>query len=164
MMAKVKCRYCGKKIDKQSAFSPVARRYYCSSEEYNKTMDNRLFINKIKLLLSDLFEYQIVNTFLDKRISELSKNYSYEDIYKTIQEITLDLQFALISNNFQSENHKINYIFAIIKNNINDVVTQNNIVIPTEKVPQSQPQFQSVNKYKPRKKKALVKDIIFGEE
>jgi hypothetical protein len=63
------------------------------------TDNNRLFINKIKLLLSDLFEYQIVNTFLDKRISELSKNYSYEDIYKTIQEITLDLQFALISNN-----------------------------------------------------------------
>lgn len=162
-MAKVKCRYCGKKIDRDTAFSPVARRYYCNSEEYNKTMDNRTYIHKIKLLLNDLFEYQIINTFLDKRISELSKNYSYEDIYTTIQELMLDLQFALESNSFQSENHKINYVFAIIKNNINDIVHKNNIVIPTETVPQIQPQFQTVNKYKPRKRKQSVRDIILGE-
>ena len=162
-MAKVKCRYCGKKIDKSVAFSPIARRYYCNSEEYNKTMDRRQGINKIKLLLNDLFEYEVINTFLDKRISELSKNYSYEDIYNTIQDLMLDLQFALISNNFETENHKINYVFAIIKNNINDMVTRKNIVIPKETVPQSQPEFQTVNKYKPRKKKVLVKDIIFGE-
>lgn len=163
-MAKVKCRYCGKKIDKSIAFSPIARRYYCNAEEYNKTMNNRQHINKIKLLLSELLEYQVINTFVDKRISELSKNYSYEDIYNTIKELMLDLQFALISNDFQSENHKINYIFAIIKNNINDIVTRNNTVIPKEVIPEFQPQFQSVNKYKPKKRKPLIKDIIFGED
>lgn len=75
----------------------------------------------------------------------------------------LDLQFALASNDFKSENHKINYVFAIIKNNISDVVHKNNIVIPQETIPQSQPEFQTVNKYKPKKKKKLVRDIIFGE-
>lgn len=162
-MAKVKCRYCGKKIDRDTAFSPLARRYYCNAEEYNKTMDNRKYINKIKLLLNDLFEYPIINTFLDKRISELSKNYTYNEIYTTIEDIMLDLQFALASNDFKSENHKINYVFAIIKNNISDVVRKNNIVIPKEVIPESQPEFQTVNKYKPKKKKKLVRDIILGE-
>ena len=162
-MAKVKCRYCKKKIDKEGAYSPFARKYYCSVEEYNKSMEDIDYLHKIKLLLNDLFEYPVINTFVDKRISELSKNYTYDEIYATIEDIMLDLQFALASNDFKSENHKINYVFAIIKNNISDVVHKNNIDIPQETIPQSQPEFQTVNKYKPKKKKKLVRDIIFGE-
>ena len=49
-MAKVKCRYCGKKIDRDTAFSPLARRYYCNAEEYNKreleALKKSAFMNK----------------------------------------------------------------------------------------------------------------------
>ena len=35
-MSKVKCRYCKKNIDKESAFSPREKLYFCDQECYNE--------------------------------------------------------------------------------------------------------------------------------
>ena len=35
-MSKVKCRYCKEKIDKESAFSPREKLYFCDQECYSK--------------------------------------------------------------------------------------------------------------------------------
>ena len=164
-MAKVKCRYCKKKIDKEGAYSPFARKYYCSVEEYNKSMEDIDYLHKIKLLLNDLLENSSINTFINKRISELAQNYSYKQIYETIDEMSLEIQFGINSNNFNNENHKINYTFAIIRNSINDVIEKNKIIVPVPKetIPVEQPVFANVYKYKPRKKKEMIKDISFSE-
>ena len=161
-MAKVKCRYCNKRIEKENAYSPLARKYYCSVEEYNKSMSDRDYLHKIKLLLNDLFGYTIINTFVNKRISDLSKNYSYKDIYDTIDSLFLDLDFCIQENDFKDENHKINYIFVVIKNRIKDETDKNKIAVPEFSVPQEQPNIQTVNKYKRKNKRVLVSEIILN--
>ena len=115
--------------------------------------------------MNDLLENSSINTFINKRISELAQNYSYKQIYETIDEMSLEIQFGINSNNFNNENHKINYTFAIIRNSINDVIEKNKIIVPAPKetIPVEQPVFANVYKYKPRKKKEMIKDIIFSE-
>lgn len=49
-------------------------------------------------------------------------SYDYNTIYLTFVYCKLDIQKALQTKTFQSEQNKFNYIMAIVENNINDVV------------------------------------------
>lgn len=49
-------------------------------------------------------------------------SYDYNTIYLTFVYCKADIQKALQTKTFQSEQNKFNYIMAIVENNINDVV------------------------------------------
>lgn len=49
-------------------------------------------------------------------------SYDYNTIYLTFVYCKADIQRALQTKTFQSEQNKFNYIMAIVENNINDVV------------------------------------------
>ena len=49
-------------------------------------------------------------------------NYDYKTIYLTFVYCKADIQKALQTKTFQSEQNKFNYIMAIVESNINDVV------------------------------------------
>ena len=55
------------------------------------------------------------------RISLLRKKYSYKAIYETIKRCQSSLDYAFQNKKFESTNHKLSYIFVVIKNHIDDV-------------------------------------------
>lgn len=161
-MARVRCKICKKVIERETAYSPLKGQYYCSVSEYNNSMEDKHYQKKTKDLLNELFGYTVVNTFMNKRLNELRQSFTYKEIYTAVDELMLDLHFSIESVNFNNESHKVNYVFVFIRNSIKDIIDRNNIVVVDEIVPEVQPQFLSVNKYR-KKQRRTVKDIIFDE-
>ena len=62
---------------------------------------------------------QVFPTLLCKKLKELDF-YNFNIINKTVEKCRPSIEYAL-QKDFKSELAKISYIFAIIKNNINDV-------------------------------------------
>lgn len=59
--------------------------------------------------------------FIENKNIQDEANYSYEVILNTFKVCRPNIDRALRSNNFKSEQHKFLYICRIIENNINDV-------------------------------------------
>lgn len=90
-------------------------------------------------------------------------NYSYRTVLNTFKYCSPDIYRALRNNNFRDEQHKVNYIFKIVENNINNVYIREknaekakeeakNINIDTYNIPEGV-------KYKPKKKKNKFADL-----
>ena len=129
MARKVKCQICKKELTNDKAFKVSNGKknlYYCSEEEYmeyKKDSDARK--NLMKLIASEVLNYeqaQLLPKVLIKKISELHKHYSYEIILETFNQQEENLKYWMgLENKFNNEYQKVNYMMAIISNNINDV-------------------------------------------
>lgn len=65
---------------------------------------------------------QNIPSLLFKRIKELNKKYSYRVIYETFVQNRKNISYWLnLENKFKNETGKINYMMAIIKNNIEKI-------------------------------------------
>lgn len=74
------------------------------------------------------------NFMANKNIKK-NANYSYELILNTFKFCSPEIHKALRSGSFKNEQHKINYIFKIVENNINDVyIRSENIKKAKEKM------------------------------
>lgn len=89
--------------------------------------DDMKLPTKFILRLQGLRKGQFV---ANNRIEPLA-NYSCEDILLTFKLKSFDIKTALSTKTFNSENHKFNYIMAIVESSINDVVLKK---INTDKV------------------------------
>lgn len=63
----------------------------------------------------------LTNKFIENNNIQSTANYSYEVILNTFKYCKLDIEKALITNNFKDEQHKFNYILKIVEKNINTV-------------------------------------------
>ena len=105
----VKCRQCGTKIDRKTAFKVVVggkNAYYCNGAEYQKTLHEKEIKTNTYDCINQIFGYKVLNSALFKEINLLLQVYSY--IAKV-----LDKEFV-------SEYAKIRYFSTILKNNMAD--------------------------------------------
>ena len=127
MARKVKCQ-----ITKEWGMSDVFYKapngkYYKSQKLYEvwlkEKTDRAEFLD---MFASEYLGYekgQVFPTVLCKRLQEL-EFYGFDVINQTVKKCHSSIEYALTHKDFANENGKISYIFAIIKNNINDVYKQ----------------------------------------
>jgi len=120
---RVKCRITGEFGDSND-FVKIDGKYYKSQKIYDiKQKENQDRQDIIDRFCYDFLDYkpgQIFPTILTKKLKEL-EFYGYGVINKTIDKSYKSIQYALSTKEFKNDIGKISYIFAIIKNNINDV-------------------------------------------
>lgn len=63
---------------------------------------------------------QITPPYMKKKVQDLAKSYDYEVIRLCFEYLKRDLDYYLQNKEFTDEQHKVNYIMVVIKNNIND--------------------------------------------
>lgn len=141
----VKCRLCGKKIDKKDAFqSPDGggRFYYCNEEEARlreeqkrekiekqakaKEENKKKKIDPIYEEASNIFGYRIQNTSFFKEEKIWREITSDENILGYLQE-NRDYITNAIRRLDSSEFAKIRYFSAILKNSLKDFSTRSNV-------------------------------------
>ena len=127
MARKVKCQ-----ITKEEGMSDVFYKapngkYYKSQKLYETWLKEKTDREEfIEMFATDFLGYksgQVFPTILCKRLKEL-EFYGYDVINETANKCKSSIEYALSTKSFSSDNGKIGYIFAIIKNNINDVYKQ----------------------------------------
>lgn len=118
----VKCRQCGTKIDRKTAFKVVVggkNAYYCNEAEYQKTLHEKEIKTNTYDCINQIFGYKVLNSALFKEINLLLQVYSYEHILAYLME-NKNYITKVLEKDFVSEYAKIRYFSAIIKNNIAD--------------------------------------------
>lgn len=131
---RVKCRYCGERVEKEDAYKdPNKNSYYCSEEHYLATMKKREDFqkekeeNKQKKIdpvyeeVADIFGYRIQNSQLFKEMKLWRSICNDEKILAYLQEHKDYIKSKLEKLN-SSEYARIRYVSAILKNSLKDYV------------------------------------------
>lgn len=138
MARQCKCQVTGEKGTTDAFYKADNGKYYKSKEVYdiwNKENENRKkVIEKFAIDFLDYEPGQVFPTVLTKKLKEL-EFYGYDVINRTIDKTYNSIQYAIQHKDFKNDIGKISYIFAIIKNNINDVYRQ---VLREEKIKEKQ--------------------------
>jgi hypothetical protein len=124
MARTVKCAVT-KEIGTSDTFIKIDGKYYKSQEVYDEDHKQKeLWSEIIRYICEDLLKYQkgqVFPTLITKKLLEL-KYYDREVILETIKVKSNDILYQINQDGkFKDDTGKIFYIFAIIKNNINDI-------------------------------------------
>lgn len=138
MARQCKCQITGEIGTTDTFYKADNEKYYKSKEVYdiwNKENENRKkVIEKFAIDFLDYKPGQVFPTVLTKKLKEL-EFYGYDVINQTIDKTYNSIQYAIQHKDFKNDIGKISYIFAIIKNNINDVYRQ---ILREEKIKEKQ--------------------------
>lgn len=123
----VKCCITGE-YGLSDVFIKVGNKYYKSQEVYdNDRKDKDLWNEIVRYICEDLLGYQTGQVFpslIPRKLAEY-KFYNREVILKTFQLKSSDILYQINQDGkFDNEQSKIFYMFAIVKNSINDVYKQ----------------------------------------
>ena len=155
----VKCRDCGNRIDKSSAFRVVVgdkNTYYCNEAEYTEILKQRELKDNTYSTINNIFGYVVTNTQIYKEISSLVEVYGYETVLDYLKE-NFDYLFDVIHRPFKNEYGKIRYFATILSNTLHDFQENN--------IPQDEPIKKIVAiddykaKYKRKKKRRSMEEI-----
>lgn len=116
-MTKVKCRFCGNRINKDEAIRikhGKSNWYYCSLEHSTSKSPRDIFYTDIKDIIGDC-----TNTILFKEFDGIASVHTFEKMTDYLNENKSYLQ-DLMNKDFKSEYAKIRYLSAIFKNNLGD--------------------------------------------
>jgi hypothetical protein len=123
-MSRVKCQLTGEYGTSATFYKAPNGKYYKSEEMYKaweKEKDDRKYISE--MIATDFLGYvegQVFPTFIFKKLKEL-EFYGYDIIKTTIERCRTSIEYAMSNKVFKNDNARISYIFAIIRNNINDI-------------------------------------------
>ncbi|EXG87724.1 hypothetical protein K413DRAFT_4622 [Clostridium sp. ASBs410] len=118
----VKCRICGNKIDRDTAYkvrNKNVNEYYCNQEEYLGKLEKIKIKDDTYEEIFNIFGRKVTNTTLFKEISELESVYGYEKTYQYLCENEKYLSNVL-NKDFKSEYAQIRYFSTILKNSLAD--------------------------------------------
>lgn len=123
-MARAVTCFATKEKGSSDDFIKMDGHYFKNQAVYDSYIENKkLYTKIISLIAIDLMDYSPGQPFpplIGKRLKEL-EFYDRKIIYQTIVEIKNDLIFAMSRTTFKNDAGRISYIFAAIKNHINDV-------------------------------------------
>lgn len=123
MARKVRCAVT-KEYGTSDTFIKIGSKYYKSQQIYDEYEKEKSYRQKILDMISfDFLDYspgQTFPTLIVKQLKQLDF-YSKEVIYQTFLKCYDNIMYYLKNKDFKDDCAKIRYIFAIIKNNINDV-------------------------------------------
>ena len=134
-MAKVKCKYCGKSIDKESAFKEeyltdslsIRYRYFCSEECYNDKQNEIKRKERIKEIKKENREKirticglkeKEKNIYFQSTYKSITDNFSQEDIYEFINKYEKDMLDILNNIDFKTVNSRIKYCLSMLENQL----------------------------------------------
>jgi len=106
---------------------PVGKqhKYFKSEEVYQKFIKEKELKDKLHTQIAEILNYkdkQMLPPFLKKELNRLLDIYNLEVIIETFRANANTINYWLNQDGkFKNEANKINYMIAIIKNNINDV-------------------------------------------
>lgn len=102
--------------------------------------------------------------FIANNNIKVQANYSYKIILITFKYSLLDIRYAMSTKSFKNEQQRINYIMAIVENNINDVYLK---LAQTKKDEEKTKNYSLEDNYKPKmyykkekKKESIVEDVL----
>ena len=123
-MARAVTCFATKERGNSEQFIKINGHYFKNQQVYDEFVQNKqLYKQIISFIAVELMGYSSGQPFpplIGKRLKEL-EFYDRKIIYATLLEIKENLIYAMAKNNFKNDSGKIAYIFAAIKNNINDV-------------------------------------------
>lgn len=123
MARKVKCQITGE-YGTSDIFIKINGKYYKSRQIYDDAMREKEYRNKvIDIIVNELLGYETGQPYpsiVNKKLVEL-KFYKYEIIYRTLSSLKNNLIYMMGKRDFRNDYDATAYIFAAIKNNINDV-------------------------------------------
>lgn len=159
-MPKVKCRFCGKQIDKDTAFKVKHGRsnwYYCD-ENHSKAKTSK---EKFFDVAYDVFG-KTTNTIFFKEMDEISNVHGYKKM-KSYLEDNFQYLKGVMQKDFSSEYGKCRYFSAILKNNLGDYEYQEPEVIKKVEVEIYNPAKKQVVKKTRRKgMDEIMKGLLDG--
>lgn len=178
-MRKVKCKICKNEILKSEAYliediktdangkEKVTRKYYCSEKEYLDYKYENECKDKFFKKLEELFGSKVINTYLFKLYAEL-KDYKHSNILDTLIAKENDISHAIRSTiKNGSQTNKLQYVFAIIKNTIEDNKTRKNHTITVQDSFESDfdEVFETMTRIrKTNNRRRSIRDIIRDKE
>lgn len=119
---KVKLQDTGDYSTSDVSYKAPNGKYYSSKESYEKLLNEHKMRTKCVDKIVDLFGLKPgmkLPTLFYKRINELAI-YGFEVVYNTIVNNESSITWALENKEFNSEVGKVQYIMAIVQNNINE--------------------------------------------
>ena len=153
-MSKVKCRFCGKSIDKKIAVGVPHNRqtwYYCTDHVGKKPPKELFYEELVKILPS-------TNTIIYKEMDEISKVHGYEKMLAYLQDNEDYLIDTMNRKSFAKDYYRCKYFCAILKNNLGDYQMKQSIPVIKKEV-----EFDmdvGVNNYKRRETRKGMDDIL----
>lgn len=118
----VKCKCCGNKIERESAYKVITdkgNKYYCSKAEYEAMQKEKADKDAIYAEIVDIFGYKIQNSALFKEWKCWNELASNEKILSYIQENKDYIKDAVGRLN-NTEYARVRYVSAILKNSLVD--------------------------------------------
>lgn len=124
---KVKCKICGDKIERDTAYKVVkettktkVNEYYCNQEEYDKVQQEKKSREKCINTIVEVLSMQMITPVWLKNIKTIREFYDYNIIEKCFKENEDTIKWSIYNKDFKTEHMKSKYILAIIANNIED--------------------------------------------
>ena len=122
-MAGVKCRACGKYVDKKLAYKFVnssnRNEYYCTQKEYEDKQKEKELKDSTYHLIFDVFGCSISNSLFYKEMNELLIHHTMQEVHDIVKE-NLDQLTIIMSRNFNSNYGKIRYFFTVIERKLDE--------------------------------------------
>ena len=147
MARKVRCAVT-REYGTSDTFIKIGNKYYKSQQIYDEYEKEKVYRQKILDMISvDFLDYspgQTFPTLIVKQLKQLDF-YSKEVIYQTFLKCYDNIMYYLKNKDFKDDCAKIRYIFAIIKNNINDVYKADKIQ-KARKIEESQHEFADIER------------------
>lgn len=121
---KVKCRICGKVLEKEEAYCIMLKKadgypygtYYCSEEEYTTFFKKREMREKIYQLCAEILDTHFNNGRIQKMIAEVEKEFDCNVIFNYLYDKQDYLYRYLKNKTFVSMYGEIRYLKAILMN------------------------------------------------
>ncbi len=160
----VKCRNCGKMLDRNDAYKVILNNknvYYCTEQEYlDKIKQNQIHRDMVDQVMS-IFCEQVTNTILFKEITELENIYTSKLILDYLKENEDYIKNLINNKSFSSQYAKIRYFTAILKNNLADYRDNNTQYHDEEDFKDLEIEILEF-RYKPKKKRRSIAEIEEG--
>lgn len=150
----VKCRTCGKKIERNDAYKVSkgkVNEYYCNEQEYLDKVHAKDLHDDVYNKIFDIFGYTIENKIIYKEISALEKIYGFQRIYDVLCYHEAQLE-GIMSRDFNSEYGKIRYFSVVLKNKLSEGIS---IEVKPKKIEVDIPDM----KYKNKRQRVSLADI-----
>ena len=134
-MPKVKCKYCGKSIDKESSFKEeyltdslsIRYRYFCNEECFNKKNEEivrKQWLKRVKKLARDkarelcLLNEKEKSIYFSSTYKIITDKFEDELIYEFLCKYEKDILDILNSKDFKTSASRIKYFCCMIENQL----------------------------------------------
>lgn len=177
MPKKVKCKKCGKQLEKSNAYLYIhitksgkkQNQYYCSKEEFEENEEEKEYLLKCKYITDDLYGKKITTNDRNLFLSKLhKKGYSYKIIYHCIKDSFRLIEDALVIRRVEFKNapsyNVMAYMFKIIENKLKTYkMTKDNSAIEVDCIDEYKHKGNKTKKNKPTLMDLIKKGSLNGK-